>query len=509
MHPLLPKRWLLFVLFVIFTPFLWEEPSLGWDLSSSDRSGRYPWEEIPVYEEVAIVKLPSRRFNEDFMALISNTPLAEAFTVPMEMRPMLVASVAGHLLEGGAVSHWTPIKGEPNPILMPLYAALLEAFSSDAAASMTLVGELASYPLMMPDSAGSAVLELGNATFEAPFLDRTPLYAVMFPFKVGFWVEGDYLHVDILNPEALAGLVVKDEEESIRRDLLAVAHEARQVLVESMWEVLSGMFDSENLLFHRVPLPPYRGSWEVSSSPALVSIGSVRSDLELLDVAQGLLNATIPGSPFEMRFFQTYAAFDGISGLLEGALANPSDMSAWVPTPDGQVADDVMYLNGITASEELPFIRAILTPMFKQTFLVPRGSSFISYHTSQGNEVLLIDVGSPYFGQILLRMGGHRAPGTPCKIILYKDGDVTHLAAIDPSFMFEALFGDTHPEEIRQWDGAFEWPYGVGLETLGQEARGLFVAYAAMALSEMGGGLDVELSQAAQQAVQEVFGGVP
>ena len=124
----------------------------------------------------------------------------------------------------------------------------------------------------------------------------------------------------------------------------------------------------------------------------------------------------------------------------------------------------------------------------------------------------LMDVGSPYFGQILLRMGGHRAPGTPCKIIALKEGDRIHFVTIDPLFMFKAFFGDTHPESIHQWEGAFDWPYGLDLETLGQEAKYLFVAYTAMAVSHTvhdTTSAEVELSEEAQKIIQEVFLSAP
>ena len=513
MNPFPLNRWLITTLCLLLLPCWWEGPSFGWDLSSSDRSGMYPWDGTPVYEEIAVVKLPSMEFNQGLMGLMADTPLAEAFSVPLELRPIFTASVVGLVMERSGGSGWSPIKGEPNPILLPIYTVLFQQFSGNASSSGTVAGELSAYPLMMPDSAGSAVLELRNSGFETPFLDQDIRYAVMFPFKIGFWVEGDYLHVDILNPEAIAFLLVQNEDENRREYLMDLALQAREGLVQAAWDALSAIFPGDDLLFRRQPLPPYLVPGQTVSAPPLVEIGTVAFDQGAAEAIDGILAATIPNSPFDIRFFQTYAAFDGISGMIEKAIENPADMTTWLPTPDGQVADDVMFLNGITANptSDLPFIREILTPMFERTFLVPRGSSVISYNTSQGEEIILVDVGSPYFGQILLRMGGHRAPGTPCKLIVYTQNGQTRVAAIDPTFMFQAFFGDTHPEEITQWEGAFNWPFGQDLDSLGLEARELFVAYSGMALSRMESatGNAVELSRAAQEAVQEVFSSGP
>ena len=495
---------------VILLSISWSGAAGAWDLSSSHRSGSYPWEGTPVYEEIAVVKLPSAPFNEELMGLISTTSLAQAFTAPLELRPILTASVVAQVLEETGDGSWRPVQGDPNPILQPIFTMLLGQFSGNLTQAQALGRELSTYPLMMPDSAGSAVLELRNSGFETPFLDRDLHYAVIFPFKVGFWVEGDYLHVDILNPEAVVQLVLGAGDGGEERDgLMDLARRARDGLVEAVWDSLSLIFAQEDLLLRRVPLPPYLpGQSQVTGEP-WVEIGSAASEQPLGDVVKEVLASTAPGPEGETPLFQTYGAFDGISGMLKGALEHPTDPAAWVPTPDGQVADDVMYLNGVGQAhpDRLPFIRSILTPLFQHTFLLPRGSSLEIYHNSQGVEVVMADVGSPYYGQILLRMGGHRAPGTPCKLMAYEEGGAVHLFTIDPLFMFQALFGDTHPEAVTQWDGAFEWPYGMGLDALGQEAGELFAAYSGMALTRMGlsTGVGVELSPEARRAMEEVF----
>ena len=194
-----------------------------------------------------------------------------------------------------------------------------------------------------------------------------------------------------------------------------------------------------------------------------------------------------------------------MAAFLTSAYNNQTDMQKWIVRPDGNVADDFIFLAAKTWSyspiynqDELDFYRPILTQMFKMTFLRPRGDEILSYRDSGGNiKAYVIEIGSPYYGQILLRMGAHRSGGTPCKLVAVPDGENLEIYGINTGFMFRYFFGDTSPETVTDWDGAFYWPTGMTLEALGSEASVIYGGYIAAAIYGLGlsGAYPVELSQ--------------
>ncbi len=489
--------------------------SQAFDLSHSDLEGHYPWEGISVYEQLAMVSLPKAEFESQLLSLLAQTSFARQMLVPLELRPLTVSMLVGAVIEANFSDEWQVITGDPNPIVSPLLEALYSVILEDPTLAAEVSARLSAIPLMMPDSGGSAVLELKNRLFDRHFLDPGLKYALALPWKVGFWAEGDLIHIDIINPEAIVALFFHDLSPEKQDELEALARQVKLSLQKAIVAALYALFPEEAVSIAPAKLPPYvleppgpeeRFGIEIgmvegaaSISDFLLKPGQPFND-SLLEVENPLLTMAVSFEALGSRevatvhpfFFQTYAAFDGMASFLTAAYQNRADTSRWIARPDGNVLDDFIFLAAKTYPEsplydpgELEFYRELLTPIFRMTFLRPRGNTIITFEDSAGRKAYLVEVGSPYFGQILLRLGAHRAPGTPCKLLAYRENDSIKIVAYDTTFMFRHFFGDADPTIVTRWDGAFFWPEGKGLSDLAQEARLLYGAYVAGALERL------------------------
>lgn len=505
--------------------------SFAFDFSSSDRSGKYPWEYTHVYERIAVVSMPQAGFNQQLMTILMQTPFASQMNVPMEFRPFLAASILGAVMENLTSSEWQAISGDANPVMQPVLAAIYGVLLKDNVKAGQVAATLSSIPLMMPDSAGSAVVELKNPVYDRKFLNYGPEFALALPWKVGFYVDGDLLNVVILNPEAVAELFYGNLSPVLQEDVKKAAKELRISLEKAVVTCLYAVFPKENVAISLKKLPPFLTSYP--QVPFAVQIAEVRTSEDASRVllkSEGAFNdslltmqnamITMPVNMNSQRpedvvmfhpfFFQTYAAFDGMASFLTAAYNNPRNPSAWIARPDGMVMDDFMFLNAKTWAQgpyynanELAFYRQLLTPMFQVTFLRPRGNTLTVFENDRAEKVYAVDIGSPYYGQILLRLGGHRAAGTPCKLIAYRDGDVVKIAVMNTQFMFQAFFGDADSTAVQEWEGAFAWPKGKDLMTLAAEANVLYSGFAAGAAYGLSAaGYDVTLTPDAMKAMQ-------
>lgn len=503
----------------------------GFDFSSSDRSGMYPWEHTHVYERIAVVSIPQSDFNQQLMAILMQTPFASQMNVPMEFRPFVVASLMGAVINDVTGGEWQAVQGDANPVMQPVMMAVYGVLLKDNAKAGRIAGLLSSIPLMMPDSAGSAVIELKNPAHDRIFLDYGPEFALALPWKVGFYVEGDLMNVVILNPSAVAELFYAGLPPVLQENVRKAADDLRVSLEKAVVSGLYSLFPKENVAIAPKRLPPFLTSYP--HVPFIVNIADIRTQEEpsrvllrsansfndsLLTMQNPMMTMPVamnPANPNEVAmfhpfFFQTYSAFDGMASFLSAAYNNPRNPSAWIARPDGMVMDDFMFLNAKTwtagpnyNADELAFYRQLLTPMFQATFLRPRGDVLTVFEDSKGEKVYAVDIGSPYYGQILLRLGAHRAAGTPCKLIAYRKGEVVRIAVMNTQFMFQAFFGDADPASVTTWEGAFEWPKGKGLMTLASEANVLYSGFAAGAAYGLSAaGYDVTLTPEAQNAMQ-------
>jgi len=513
----------LFFLCVVKSPF-------AFDFSSSDRSGRYPWEYTHVYERIAVVSMPQEGFNQQLMAILMQTPFASQMNVPMEFRPFLAAGILGAVMEDVTSGEWQAVSGDANPVMQPVLTAIYGVLLRDNAKAGQIATRLSSIPLMMPDSAGSAVVELKNPVYDRRFLNYGPEFALALPWKVGFYVEGDLLNVVILNPEAVAELFYGNMAPVLQEDVKKAAKELHTALEKAVVASLYAVFSQENVAIAPKKLPPFLTSYpqvpfavhiadvrthEDSSRVLLKSATSINDSLLTMQNPMMTMPVSMdvqrPGDVilFHPFFFQTYAAFDGMASFLTAAYNNPRNPSAWIARPDGMVMDDFMFLNAKTWTQgpyynanELEFYRQLLTPMFQATFLRPRGNVLTVFENARSEKVYSVDIGSPYYGQILLRLGAHRAAGTPCKLIAYRDGDVVRIAVMNTQFMFQAFFGDARPEAVTNWEGAFSWPVGKGLLELAAEANVLYSGFAAAAVSGLANaGYEVALTPEAQASL--------
>lgn len=501
------------------------------DFSSSDRSGMYPWEHTHVYERIAVVSMPKAAFDQQLMAILMQTPFASQMNVPMEFRPFVVASLLGAVMANVSNGEWQAVTGEPNPVMQPVMAAVYAVLLKDNVMAGRIASMLSAIPLMMPDSAGSAVIELKNPGHDRIFLDYGPEFAMALPWKVGFYVEGDLLNVVILNPSAVAELFYAGLPSVLQENVRNAADELRISVEKAVVAGLYALFPQENVTIAPKRLPPFLTSYP--QVPFVVNIADIHTQEEpghvlirsadslndsLLTMQNPMMTMPVamnPANPndiamFHPFFFQTYAAFDGIASFLTAAYNSPRNPSAWIVRPDGMVMDDFMFLNAKTwtagplyNANELVFYRQLLTPMFQTTFLRPRGNELTVFENTRGEKVYAVDIGSPYYGQILLRLGAHRASGTPCKLIAYRKGDVVRIAVMNTQFMFQAFFGDADPRTVTSWEGAFDWPSGNDLMALASEANVLYSGFAAGAAYGLSAaGYEVALSPEAQNAMQ-------
>ncbi|MEF3169008.1 MAG: hypothetical protein K6360_06705 [Deltaproteobacteria bacterium] len=510
--------------------------TFAFDLSSSDQDGRYPWDHTHIYEQVAVVNMPADDFNTQMMAIFAQTPFKDAMIAPMEMRPLTLAMLTGSVMQVSFSDEWEVITGEPNPVVAPMLTALYSVLTQDPALSQQIAGYLSSMPLMMPDSGGSAVLELKNKKYDSKFLDKGLRYALALPWKVGFWVEGDIVKIDIINPEAVVELFFSDLSQSEQAVIKQMASDVRISLEKALIASLSKLLPKGAFALSPAKLPPYITNAPSSTETFDVMIGEVADILSVngsADIPAMLLNPGYPfnDSMFEIEnpmmtmpvqigsdtvmmhplLFQTYSAFDGIASFLSSAYQNPTAQNTWIVQPNNMVIDDFMFLSAITypqspiySAQTLGFYRQILTPMFQMTFLRPRGSKLIDFADSSGKKVYLVEIGSPYYGQVLLKLGAHRAPGTPCKVIAYEEDGKVKVLAYDTNFMFKYFFGDTDPTAVTDWDGAFTWPSGKGIDVLSAEAGQIHGGFLALALYGLGqtGAYNVTLSTTAMQYMQ-------
>ncbi len=508
----------------------------AFDLSSSDKDGRYPWDNTHVYEQVAIVNMPAADFNTQMMAVFAKTPFKDAMIAPMEMRPLTLAMLTGAVMQVSFSDEWEVITGDANPVVAPMFTAVYSVLTQDPALSQQIAGYLSSMPLMMPDSGGSAVLELKNKKYDSKLLDKGLRYALALPWKVGFWVEGDVVKIDIVNPEAVAELFFHDLSQSEQAAIKQIASDVRISLEKALVASLSKLLPKGAFAVAPAKLPPYITNAPSAAETFDVAIGDVTGVTNVnsaADIPAMLLNSGYPfnDSMFEMEnpmmtmpvqmgsdivmmnplLFQTYSAFDGIASFLSSAYQNPAAQNTWIVQPDNMVLDDFMFLSAITypqspiySAQALGFYRQILTPMFQMTFLRPRGSKLIDFADSSGKKVYLVEIGSPYYGQVLLKLGAHRAPGTPCKVIAFEEAGKVRVLAYDTGFMFKNFFGDTDPASVTDWDGAFTWPSGKGIDVLSAEAGVIHGGFLASALYGFGqtGAYNVTLSAAAMQYMQ-------
>lgn len=515
-------------IFTMFSILLFSCSSVfSMDLSGSNLSGLYPWEGTPVYEQIAQISIPADSFNSQIMELLMQTSLAEMMIVPMEMRPFLVSALAGITIDKNFSNEWEAVKGAPNPVMSPVFQALYHVLTGDAELSMNTASSLSAIPLMMPDSSGSAVLELRNKIYDPFFLDHGGIRAFALPWKIGFWTDGDYLNVNIVNPQAVVECFFADLPEDSRKNLMIYARHIKDSMKQIVFDSLSALFPAGAVVPYPQAMPPYLSEDINFSSPFYMDIGIIKgvsnpekalvnTDTEgesLVTVQNSMMQMQVAPSPdnpdmtaiMNPPLFQTYSAFDGMAAFLTSAYENQTDMQQWIVRPDGNVADDFIFLaaktwpySPIYNQDELDFYRPILTEMFKMTFLRPRGDQILSYKNSDGNvKAYVMEIGSPYYGQILLRMGAHRSGGTPCKLVAVPDGENLEIYGIDTEFMFKYFFGDTAPETVTDWDGAFYWPTGMTLETMGSEASVIYGGYIAAAIYGLGlsGTYSVELTQ--------------
>ncbi len=516
--------------FLLFFTFFFSTVSFALDISHSGHNGSYPWEKTPVYEQVAIVSMPERQFNAQLMGLMAQTPFADQMIVPIELRPLMVSMLMAAVIEANFSDEWQVISGAPNPIVEPIFEAVYSLVLKDRASARDIASRLTAMPLMMPDSGGSAVLELKNSLYDPCFLDEGLRYAMALPWKIGFWSDGDLIHIDIINPEALVELFFNGLSHSEVSRLKDIAKSVRLSLEGTIVSSLYAIFPREAVSLLPARLPPFIVHRPGPEERFAIEIGTVDKvkDIQkflvrpgypfndsLLEMENPMMTMAVnmdPKDPNEVMMvhpllFQTYAAFDGMASFLTSAYQNPTDMQKWIARPDGRVIDDFIFLTAKTYPnspiydpKELEFYRRLLGQMFKMTFLRPRGDSITSMEDSAGQKVYMVDIGSPYFGQILLRLGAHRAPGTPCKLIAYREGDSIKVFVYDTRFMFHYFFGDADPRTVTTWGGAFSWPYGQDLSSLAEEARLLYGAYAASALKGLGdtGLYQVHLSHEAE-----------
>lgn len=503
----------------------------AFDFSSSDRSGIYPWEHTHVYERIAIVSMPKAAFDQQLMAILMQTPFASQMNVPMEFRPFVVASLLGAVMADVTNGEWQPVTGEPNPVMQPVMTAIYAVLLKDNTKAANIASMLSAIPLMMPDSAGSAVIELKNPVSDKRFLDYGPEFALALPWKMGFYVEGDLLNVVILNPSAVAELFYAGLPSVLQENVRKTGDELRISLEKAVVSGLYALFSKESVAIAPKRLPPFLTSYP--QVPFVVNIADIHTQEEpgrvllrsadsfndsLLTMQNPMMTMPVamnPANPndiamFHPFFFQTYSAFDGMASFLTAAYNSPRNPSAWIVRPDGMVMDDFMFLNVKTWTDsplynanELAFYRKLLTPMFQATFLRPRGDVLTEFENSRGEKVYAVDIGSPYYGQILLRLGAHRAAGTPCKLIAYRKGDVVRIAVMNTQFMFQGFFGDADPASVTEWEGAFDWPKGKDLMTLAAEANAIYTGFAAGAAYGLSAaGYEVALSPEAQNAMQ-------
>ncbi len=501
------------------------------DFSSSDRSGMYPWEHTHVYERIAVVSMPQAAFNQQLMAILMQTDFASQMNVPMEFRPFVAASLLGAVMQEVTSGEWQAVTGDANPVMQPVLMAIYGVLLKDNALAGQIATKLSAIPLMMPDSAGSAVIELKNSVHDKLFLDYGPEFALALPWKVGFYVEGDQLNVVILNPSAVAELFYGNLSPVLQENVKKTANELRVSLEKAVVTGLYALFPAENVAIAPQKLPPFLTF--SPQAPFAVNIAEIRTNEDasrvllrsadsfndsLLTMQNSMMTMIVnmnPSNPndvvmFHPFFFQNYSAFDGMVSFLSAAYANPRNPSSWIARPNGMVMDDLMFLNAKTwtagpfyNANELAFYRKLLTPMFQTTFLRPRGNTLTVFENSKGEKIYAVDIGSPYYGQILLRLGAHRAAGTPCKLIAYRNGDVVKIAVINTQFMFQVFFGDAKPESVQAWEGAFDWPMGKNLMTLAGEANVLYSGFAAAAAYGLSkAGYSVSLTPDAINAMQ-------
>lgn len=529
------------ILFIFLMLLFSCSSSFSMDLSDSSRSGIYPWEGTPVYEQIARISIPADSFNSQIMAMLMQTPLAEMMIVPMEMRPFLVSSLAGIIIDKNFSTEWESVKGAPNPVMSPVFQALYHVLTGDPELSMNVASNLSAIPLMMPDSSGSAVLELRNKKYDPLFLNYGGIRAFALPWKVGFWIDGDYLNVNIVNPEAVVRCFFADLPESSRKELMHYARNIKASMKQVVFDSLAAIFPAGAVVPYPQALPPYLPEKIPASTPFYMDIGTIKGvtnpEKALVDQDMGGISLmTAQNSMMQMQaapsttepemtvmmsppLFQTYFAFDGMASFLTSAWENPTNMQQWIVRPDGNVADDFIFLAAKTWSyspiynqDELDFFKPILSQMFKMTLLRPRGDEILSYKDSQGHtNAYVIDIGSPYYGQILLRMGAHRSGGTPCKLVAVPEGTNLEIYGINTEFMFQYFFGDTTPETVTDWDGAFYWPTGLTLAALGSEASIIYGGYIAAAIHELGlsGVYPVELSQEGEMYLNQLMSMAP
>jgi len=524
----------LYVVYALFLVALVHHNCLALDLSKSDEDGRYPWDNTNVFEQIAVVNLDQDAFNMQLMGIFAATPFADQMIVPIELRPLTVSMLVGAVMEKSFSDEWEVIKGDRNPILAPILETLYSVILGDPHKAGEIAQNLSAIPLMMPDSGGSAVLEFKNKIYDRFLLDKGLKYALALPWKVGFWTDGDLVRVDVINPEAQVELFFSDLPEDEQRELLDIAKKVKSSLESSIIASLFALFPENAVSVTPLRLPPYIEGH--GNNAFYMDIGDVSG---ALDIPSMLIS---PGAPFndslfEMEnqmaqmavgmdpedpdhvmmvhplLFQDYYAFDGMASFLTSAYQNMMDQTRWVARPDGIVLDDFMFLaaktyplSPIFNEHELGFYRQLLGQMFKMTFLRPRGGSVIEMENSSGQKVYLVEVGSPYYGQILLRLGAHRAPGTPCKVIAFNEAGRTRILAYDTRFMFENFFGDADPTHVVDWDGAFFWPDGLSLSQLAEEARTLYGGFLAAALKGLGmsAAYQTELSDEGMALLQQL-----
>ena len=491
--------------------------SLALELSHSNDNGRYPWNGISVYEQVAMVSLPRKEFNGQLMRLMAQTPFANQMIAPIELRPLMVSMLVGAVIKANFSDEWQVITGDPNSLVEPIFEALYSVALRDPVLARKVASGLSAMPLMMPDSGGSSVLELKNRIYDPRFLDQGLKYAMALPWKIGFWSDGDLVRIDLINPKAIVKLFFNDLPSRKKAELNELASQVELSLEQVLISALYAIFPKEAVTIVPAKLPPFiPHSGPGPGDHFGIEIGHVDNPVEirkfllrpgypfddcLLEMENQMMTMAVnidPKRPNEVMMvhpflFQTYAAFDGMASFLSSAYQNRTDMSQWIARPDGNTLDDYIFLaaktypkSPIYDPEELEFYRGLLTQMFKMTFLRPRGNSITSMENSAGQKVYMVDIGSPYFGQILLRLGAHRAPGTPCKLIAYREGNSIKVFIYDTRFMFHYFFGDADPTAVTSWGGAFSWPYGQDLSTMAEEARLLYGAYAASALKGLG-----------------------
>ena len=359
---------------LVILMLLWTCTVLAIDLSHSQKSGHYPWEQQAIFEEIGAIKFPARVFYDDLSHLLLGPFSDQTASFSMELRPILVASLVAYVLDHDRPFGWHVEAGDPNPVLVPIFKMLLNSvIASDEEAAKT-ANILSSYPLMMPDSSGSAVIELRNEDYEAAALAHGPAYALMLPVKMGFWVEGDYVHIDLLGPKALSWLFVGEYDDDIEKYASTVKN--------AVFAVLNALFDKDELTTYLKPLAPYIEKQPQHAPLFFTFLGTIKYaiDLEPERLLRYLLKTENPTHPHKMPFFQTYNAFDGIAGFLQSAYKNPTNRAYWLPTPNGEVLDDLVFLNLMTATasrldneDEITFYKSLLTPMFPRNLYCSQG----------------------------------------------------------------------------------------------------------------------------------------